>query len=353
MSCVLAVAEHVDGEHDEHDREGWWPQLPPVAVEQVVDAGGEQVAPAGGRGRHAEPKERHRRVDEDRVRHAERGGDDHGAGHVRHQMPEHHMIVAGAELPADLHVVAGAQAEHLAPDQPRRGLPARRGDRQDDDDQGRRGDRGQQDDEEQERDGEQGIDHAHQRRVDEPADVACGRTPDHAERGAQDGHGEADLERALAADHQLAELVPALRGRAQRVRGRRGHVGQQQVGAGFVGVVQQRAGITEQRDGDDGGQAGHRQLVFPGDGQHAGQPPGRQLLAGSERQLPPHPGARCQRAGRQLRHSAPADPSSRTRRRPAASPPRPRRSPPARRRAGPGSPGTATRPRRAGRCPGS
>ncbi len=149
--------------------------------------------------------------------------------------------------------------------------------------QGRRGNRGQQDDEEQEWDGEQGIDYAHQRRVEKPADVARGRTPDHAERGAQDGHGEADLECALPADHQLAELVPALWGGAQRMRGRWGQVGQQQVGARFVGVVQQRANVTEQRQADRGDQAGRRELVVPGGGQHAHQPPGWQVHAGSRR----------------------------------------------------------------------
>src|SRR3954451_14308388 len=82
------VAEEVDAEDDDHDREAGEDRHPHALVD-VRAGGGEHVAP-GGLGRlRSETEERERRLAEDRRREVHRRQHDEGGDDVGNQVPEH------------------------------------------------------------------------------------------------------------------------------------------------------------------------------------------------------------------------------------------------------------------------
>ena len=101
--------------------------LPPVAGSGVVDAVGQHHAPVGRRRRHAEAEEAQRREEQDRVGDLEGGVHDDRADRVRHDVAQHDAPAAAAHDPDGLHVLADAQRQRLAPDQPGRDEPGHEG----------------------------------------------------------------------------------------------------------------------------------------------------------------------------------------------------------------------------------
>src|SRR5581483_8502416 len=87
-----AVADEVDAEDDEHDREAREHRQPPL-LRVVLAAGDERAERRRGR-LDPEPEEGERSLDEDRRRDGERAGDDDGAERVRQDVPEHDPEVA-------------------------------------------------------------------------------------------------------------------------------------------------------------------------------------------------------------------------------------------------------------------
>src|SRR5436305_15301620 len=65
---LKALAEQVQCDDDEEDRDAGRVDLPPVAVEGVVDAVGKHRSPVGLRRRHAEAEEAESREDKNGVR---------------------------------------------------------------------------------------------------------------------------------------------------------------------------------------------------------------------------------------------------------------------------------------------
>ena len=78
--------------------------------------------------------------------------------------------------------------------------------------------------------GQEHVHHAHQRGVDDPAREAGDRAHQRADGDGHEGGEEADLQRGLAALHELGQDVETLGVGAERVPGARGVFGVDEVG---------------------------------------------------------------------------------------------------------------------------
>jgi hypothetical protein len=114
---------------------------------------------------------------------------------------------------------------------------------------------------EQDRDRQQDIDDAHQRRIDESADQPGNRTVERAHDNRDDRGQETDLQRGLAAAHELAEDVDALVVGTERMTSSGRQVRLVQVGGQHVGVIDERPGEAEQYEEDQHRHADDRQPV--------------------------------------------------------------------------------------------
>ena len=119
------VADEVERDDDEDDRNPDRVDLPPVAVERGVDAVGEHRSPVGERRRDAEADEPERGEQQDRVRDLERRVHDDRADRVGDDVPQHDAAVAAAHDADREHVLADAQRQRLAADEPGRHEPGR------------------------------------------------------------------------------------------------------------------------------------------------------------------------------------------------------------------------------------
>src|SRR5579885_2450398 len=200
------VAEEVEAEDGEHDREPREDSHPDVGVDEAAGVG-EHVPPGGFRRLGAEAEEAERRLGEDRLREVDGYEDGQRRDDVREDVAPDDPQVARSERARRLDERLTHHLEHRRPDH------AGELGREDDPDrhhrvQARRAE--EADDEEPEQqvgEGEDHVDEAHQHEVEE-APVEGGEDADH-EPGAQadpDRHG-ADLERDLRAVDDAGERV--------------------------------------------------------------------------------------------------------------------------------------------------
>src|SRR6266516_931496 len=102
------VADEVDAEHDQHDRQAREGNEPPL-VEALVLSLCDQRAEGGRRRSDAEAEVRQRRLEQDRRPGDQRRRDEDGADRVREHVPDHDPEVAGAGRLGSLDVLLLAQ----------------------------------------------------------------------------------------------------------------------------------------------------------------------------------------------------------------------------------------------------
>ncbi len=100
------VADEVERDDDEDDRDAGGVDLPPVAVERVARSVREHRAPVGLRRGHSEADEAERCKEQDRVRHLERRVDDDRPDRVRNDVTQHDPPVRPAHHAHGHHVLA-------------------------------------------------------------------------------------------------------------------------------------------------------------------------------------------------------------------------------------------------------
>jgi len=110
---------------------------------------------------------------------------------------------------------------------------------------------GEEQQQEQRWDGKHDVDETHQQVVYPSAEEACDGAPEDTEYGRDQGRGDADLERGLAADHQTPDDVEAVLVGAERVRVRRRQEFICEIGGRLIRVVEERPHEAEQHHEHD------------------------------------------------------------------------------------------------------
>ena len=209
------VAEEVEAQHDDHDREAGEDRQPRADVD-IGSRGAQHAAPGSLRRLRAEPEEAERRLGQDRDRQVD--GDEHEQRRpdVGDHVTQHDPQAARSERPRRLGVRIAHHLEHGAPDDPRE----RRQDHDPDRDHRVAAVRPEQaGDHDREHDSgqrEHDVDEPHQHRVDDPL-VVAGQQAEHDPADEGDRHRDrADLKGHLRpvddARHRVApELVRAHR----------------------------------------------------------------------------------------------------------------------------------------------
>jgi biotin/methionine sulfoxide reductase len=259
---VQRVADLPERHHDQNQHDQRRIDLPPVAVEQVVDPVGQHRAPVGERRRRPDAEEAQRRQRVDRVRDGKGRRDHADAERVRDHVPGQDPPVAGAHRPGRLDELPRPQREDLTADQPGGIRPRQHGQDRDDDREAEREHAGHDDQQDEGGHGQHGVDDAHHEGVHDPADHSGDRAVEQADQGGRDADGETELERRLAAGHQPAEHVDPVLVGAQRVTGPRRAVLDGQAHRDLVGVVEQRAHEAEQGQQHDDAGPGHGPSVL-------------------------------------------------------------------------------------------
>jgi len=189
-----ALAEQVEGENGEHDREPGKERE--VGCHEDEGAGVVQHRPpGGGRRLHAEAEEAQRGLGDDGPGHAEGGLHDQRRREQRQEMPDDDTARRRAERTRRLDELALAQPVHLAADQARIAGPADQAEGEDHVPQARAEEAGERDREQEAGKGEEHVDGAHQELVDPAARVAGDSAEGAADRDRDDDGREPDRER--------------------------------------------------------------------------------------------------------------------------------------------------------------
>ena len=277
------MAQGVAGEvkrqgRDENGKPG--KQNQPPRVEDVGLAVGDDVAPRGLRRLHAEAEETQPGLGQDRLGHAQHGGDEDRRGGVRQDVAENDARRALPERPRRLHVGGFAQGEELGPHEPRGAGPAHEPDDDDDvDDAGaEEGDGGE--DEEKRGEAHDGVHDAHDHVVRPAAEIPGHRADGHADEKRHEHGDEADRERNVGAVEQAAEHVAAEVVRAEPVHGIRREQLALEVGGVRVGGKRDTEAVEDEENEGDRGEHGDDAERGHADAVGAEAPPGASGRAG-------------------------------------------------------------------------
>ena len=258
-----AVAEQVEAERDDEDREPRHRRHPPLVDEEAPAAGDHRAPFRRGRlGAEAEEAEAGGRQDD--ARHVERHADDDGGEAERHDVapddPRRRCALQGRRGDE----VGVADRQRLGPGDARIGRPRGDGDGDDGILDARAEGRDEGERQHEARKGEEDVGDAHQHRIEPAAEIARARADREADRRRDDRDEADDEKRQARAEDDAAEDVARLLVGAEPVDGRR----RQQALGPQVAAGDRRIGgdeVGEERHDDqqhDDERADHRQPVL-------------------------------------------------------------------------------------------
>src|SRR5688572_13232606 len=177
------VAEKVQREEEGGQHRTWKQKLPGRTLHRER-ALRDQPTKTGQRLLHAQPEKTQEALEEDELRHGERGVDGDGAEQIRHDVARDDPVCGQSERDRGVDEPATAQSKGLTPDDTGHGQPPDRADRDEDEPQTAAKHDGQYDHEEHVRQRVENVDKAHHPFVDAAAQVTGGRPPRDADHEA-------------------------------------------------------------------------------------------------------------------------------------------------------------------------